>query len=187
MRTRVIPVILALFAGGVNAGALDISLSNETAYLVYLLDTGSLGYGGSDVGFGFFYTEQGDYMLTANVMVVGTLGERRDLQFGVGAKGYGASVDDTDETVLAVGIGGQARYVFQTQTPFGLVLEAYAAPGITSFADTESALEANFRAEIEVLPSTRGYIGYRYLEFDLTDSGEVVVDDNVNLGIRIQF
>ena len=57
----------------------------------------------------------------------------------------------------------------------------------TSFADAENGLEANFRVEIEVLPSTRGYIGYRYLAFDLDTAGEVVLDDNVNLGIRIQF
>lgn len=186
MRTRVIPVFLALVAGGANAAALDISLSNETANVVYLIDSGSLGYGGADIGFGFFYTEDSDYMLTANVMVVGTLGERRDLQFGVGAKAYGADLD-IDEQVLAIGIGGQARYVFQTHTPIGLVLEGYAAPGITSFGETESARELNLRAEIEVLPSTRGYIGYRYLEFDLDETGDVTVDDNVHLGIRLQF
>ena len=58
MRARVIPAVLALFAGGAHAGALDISLSDDTAYLVYLIDSGSLGYGGADIGFGFFYTEE---------------------------------------------------------------------------------------------------------------------------------
>ena len=186
MRTRVIPVFLALFAGGADAAGLDISLSNETANIVYLIDSGSLGYGGADIGFGFFYTESDDYMLTANVMVVGTLGERRDLQFGVGAKAYAADLD-IDEEVLAIGIGGQGRYVFQTRTPIGLVLEAYAAPGITSFGETESAREVNLRVEIEVLPSTRGYIGYRYLAFDLENIDDVEVDDHAHLGIRLQF
>lgn len=186
MRTRVTPVFLALLVGGADAAGLDISLSNETANIVYLIDSGSLGYGGADIGFGFFYTEEEDYMLTANVMVVGTLGERRDLQFGVGAKAYGADLEN-DEEALALGIGGQARYVFQTRTPIGLVLEAYAAPGITSFGDTESAREVNLRVEIEVLPSTRGYIGYRYLEFDLEDVDDVELDDNAHLGIRLQF
>ncbi len=186
MRARVIPAVLALFAGGVNAAGLDISLSDETANIVYLIDSGSLGYGGADVGFGFFYTETDDYMLTANIMVVGTLGERRDLQFGVGAKAYAADLDIKQEAV-AIGIGGQGRYVFQTRTPVGLVLEAYYAPGITSFADTESARELNLRVEIEVLPSTRGYIGYRHLEFDLERVNDVELDDNVHLGIRLQF
>lgn len=186
MRTRVIPAFLALLAGGADAAGLDISLSNETAYLVYLIDSGSLGYGGADIGFGFFYNEDDDYMLTANVMVVGTLGDRRDLQFGVGAKAYGADLDN-DEEAVAIGIGGQARYVFQTRTPVGIVAEAYVAPGITSFGDTESAREFNVRAEIEVLPSTRGYIGYRYLEFDLEDVDDVELDEHAHLGIRLQF
>ncbi|MDH3713148.1 MAG: YfaZ family protein, partial [Gammaproteobacteria bacterium] len=118
--------------------------------------------------------------------VVGTLGERRDLQFGVGAKAYGGDLD-IDKQVLAIAIGGQARYVFQTRTPIGLVLEAYAAPGITSFGDTEGAREFNFRTEIEVLPSTRGYIGYRYLDFEFDTISEVKLDDNVHIGIRLQF
>lgn len=186
MRKRVIPLFLTLLAGGADAAGLDISLSNETAYLVYLLDSGSLGYGGADMGLGFFYTEEDDYMLTANLMVVGTLGDRRDLQFGVGAKAYGADLDN-DAEVLAIGIGGQARYVFQTRTPVGLVLEGYLAPGITSFADTERATEVNARVEIEVLPSTRGYVGYRFIEFDIEDVGDVEVDDHAHLGIRLQF
>lgn len=187
MRKRVIPVFLALFAGGVDAAGLDISLSNETAYIVFLLDTGSLGYGGSDIGFGFFFNEEDDYMLTGNLMVVGTLGERRDLQFGVGTKAYAAAFDVEEEEALAIAIGGQARYVFQTRTPFGLVAEGYWAPGITSFGNTEGVGEFNFRAELEVLPSTRGYIGYRYLEFELEDVDEITLDDNVHLGIRVQF
>ena len=56
-----------------------------------------------------------------------------------------------------------------------------------SFGDTESAREFNVRAEIEVLPSTRGYIGYRYLEFDLEDVDDVEVDEHAHLGIRLQF
>ena len=102
MRTRVIPAFLTLFAGGVNAAGLDISLSDETANIVYLFDSGSLGYGGADVGVGFFYTEEDDYVLTGNIMVVGTLGERRDLQFGVGAKAYAADFDN-DEEAVAIG------------------------------------------------------------------------------------
>ena len=96
-------------------------------------------------------------------------------------------IDDIDQDVLALGIGGQARYVFQTRTPVGFVLEAFAAPGITSFGDTENGREVNVRIEIEVLPSTRGYIGYRHLEFDLEDVDDVEVDDNAHIGIRLHF
>ncbi len=181
-----IPAALAALAGGVQAAGLDISLSDETAYIVYLTDSGSLGYGGADVGFGFFYTEQEDYMATANIMVVGTLGERRDLQFGVGAKLFAAALD-IEEEALAIGIGGQARYVFQSQTPVGFVFEGYVAPGITSFGDTDRLREFNVRLEVEVLPSTRGYLGYRFLEVDLDEVGDVELDDRAHIGIRLQF
>ena len=74
---------------GKELGWYDISLSDESAYLQFLTDSGSLGYGGADIGLGFFYNEPGDKILTGNVMVIGTLGDRRDWQFGVGGKAYG--------------------------------------------------------------------------------------------------
>ena len=66
MRVRVFLALL-LTAGwsGAQAGALDISLSNQSATVEWLTDTGSLGYGGADVGFGVFWNEVQDTLLTA--------------------------------------------------------------------------------------------------------------------------
>ena len=37
------------------------------------------------------------------------------------------------------------------------------------------------------MPSTRGYLGYRRLEPELTQAGEIKLDDEVHIGIRINF
>lgn len=178
---------LALFSTGVHANGFDISLSDETANVVYLTDSGSLGYGGADVGFGVFWNEADDVVGHANILVTGNPRSGNNFQFGFGAKGYLGTLDVPDEDVAAVGIGGIVRYVIPSQTPMGIAVEAYLAPDITSFSDTEELREFSARFELEVMPSTRGYIGYRLLEPEMERAGDVEIDDEIHLGIRFTF
>ncbi len=176
-----------LSASTAHAAGIDISLADETAHLQYLTDSGSLGYGGADVGVGVFFNEADDVLGTGNLLVTSNPGRSNNLQFGIGAKAYGGNVDRTDETVGAIAIGGLLRYLIPSQTPMAVALEGYGAPSITSFGDTEDLREVMARFEVEVMPSTRGYIGYRFLEPDLDNGGEVELDDNFHVGIRITF
>lgn len=178
---------LALCTSGAQAAGFDISLSDETAHLQYLTDSGSLGYGGADIGFGLFYTEADDYLGTANLLVTSNPASGNNFQFGVGAKGFAGEVDTINEDVAAIGIGGLVRYIIPSQTPMGIAVEGYFAPRITSFGDTEELREVMTRFEIEVMPSTRGYIGYRFLEPELERAGDAELDDSVHVGIRVLF
>lgn len=178
---------LALFSTGVHANGFDISLSDETANVVYLTDSGSFGYGGADVGFGLFWNENDDYVGHANILVTGNPQSGNNFQFGVGAKGFAGNVDGPDEDIAAIGIGGLVRYVIPAQTPMGVSLEGYWAPDVTSFSDTKSLKEVTARFEIEVMPSARGYVGYRLLEPELDNAGDVEIDDELHVGIRFTF
>ena len=178
---------IALCSTSAHANGFDISLSDETANVVYLTDSGSFGYGGADIGFGLFWNENDDFAAHANILVTSNPQSGNNFQFGVGAKGYLGNVDGPDEDIAAVGIGGLVRYVIPSQTPMAFSLEGYVAPDITSFSDTEELREVSARFEIEVMPSTRGYIGYRLLEPDLEDAGDVEIDDEFHLGIRFTF
>ena len=179
--------VLAVCSTAVHADGLDISLSDETANIVYLTDSGSFGYGGADIGFGVFFNEEDDFLAHANLLVTSNPLSGNNFQFGVGTKAYLGTVDQVDEDVAAIAIGGLARYVIPAQTPMAFSLEGYWAPDITSFSDAEGVQELTARFEIEVLPSTRGYIGYRLLEPELEDAGDVEIDDEIHLGIRITF
>lgn len=185
-RCLVVASLAAVSTAG-HAQGLDISLSDKTANITYLTDSGSLGYGGADVGFGVFFNENNDYLGTANLLVTSHPTSGQNVQVGVGTKAYLGEYDDLDETTAAVGIGGLVRYVIPAQTPMGLALEGYVAPSVTSFSDTESVHELMARFEIEIMPSTRGYVGYRFLEPELEEAGEIELDDEVHVGIRINF
>jgi hypothetical protein len=184
-------LLVALLFGlsPVQAGGLDLGLSKDAAYLVYLTKVQSLGYEGADLGFGLLYTEDSDYLATAEMMVVGTSNSgREDLELGIGLKGYIGALDEPDEDLYALALGAHARYVISSTTPMGIVLEGFYAPDITSFDDTESMAEISLRYEIQVVPNALGYVGYRKLETELHDhSDEIELDDNIHFGIRLIF
>jgi len=180
---------LSLLASSVvSASSLDISLSSKTANFTFLSDASALGSGGADIGVGVFYDDSSNYMANANILVLGhPASEALPVQLGVGAKAYVASLEGTDESVAAVGLGGIARYIVPAEIPIGLTLEAYYAPAITSFADTEEVAQVEARVEVNVMPAARAYLGYRYLKTRLNLGGDVVLDDRLHLGIRLSF
>jgi hypothetical protein len=181
--------ILLLGLSSVQAGGLDLGISKDAAYLVYLTKAHSLDFEGANLSFGLFYTEDSDYLATAEMMVVGTSDRgRKDLEFGIGLKGYFGVLNEPDEDIYALALGAHARYVIPSSTPMGIVLEGFYAPDITSFNDTESMSELSLRYEIQVVPNALGYVGYRKLDAELHGhSDEIELDDNIHFGIRLIF
>lgn len=176
----------------VDARGIDFRLSGDTAEFVYLTESATFGYGGADMGFGAFINENDDIIGSASILVSGAnAGDVRSLHFGVGAKVYGGIVklpsplDNQSGGALA--IGGQVRYVFPASMPFAIVAEAFAAPDVTSLSDFEGMKEFRAAVEVEVTPSARAYLGYRFLEVELNNGVDIELDDNVHVGVRFSF
>lgn len=169
-----------------QAAGFELALGQDTASAVYLTDSSSIGYGGADLGFGAFFNSNDDIMLTANLLVTGSPGQNVPLQYGVGAKGYYSDLD-SDRDASAIGIGGQLRYLFPTRTPMAVAVEAYYAPRITTFGDAEDFFEINPRFELEVVPGTNAFVGYRWIEADMEAGRDEELSDEVQVGIRLTF
>jgi len=169
-----------------QAAGFELALGQDTASAVYLTDSSSMGYGGADLGFGAFFNNDDDVMLTGNFLVTGSPGQDLPLQFGVGAKGYYTDLD-SNRDASAIGIGGQVRYLFPTRTPIAFAVEAYYAPRITSFEDADSFVEFNPRFELEVVPGTNAFVGYRWIEADMERGRDEELSDEVQVGIRLTF
>ncbi len=190
MLNRIIAILaMAVVFNQAQAKGLDLRLSDKTAELIYLTESSTFGYGGADMGLGFFYNDADDVMFSASMMVTGHgAGNNRALKFGVGVKLLGAELDEPDLTAAALAVGGQIRYVFPSTTPFALLAEGFISPDITSFSDAEQMLEYRFALELEVTPSARAYLGYRKIEFDMTNGlKDYEMDDEVHLGVRLAF
>ncbi|MDH5473609.1 MAG: YfaZ family protein [Gammaproteobacteria bacterium] len=182
---------LMILSTQLQAEGFDIRLANETAEVNYLTESSTFGYGGVDMGFGLFFNEADDFMISGSAMVAGnSAGNNRSLQFGVGAKLAMIALNqgNLDEDVGALAIGLQARYLFPSATPVALLAEGFIAPRVVSFSGAEQYREYRLAIELEVTPSARAYIGYRKMEVDLENiNPDIEIDDHAHLGIKVEF
>jgi len=182
-------VAASIISTQAGAAGFDFKLGNEAAELTYLTKSSTFGYGGLDIGMGLFFNETDDMQLNLSGIVTGSsAGNNRALKFGVGAKLSMASLDLINEDVGALAIGMQVRYVIPSSTPVAFLAEGFIAPSITSFSGAERYNEYRFAIELEVTPSARAYLGYRYMDYELEGiSNEYEMDSSGHLGVRFDF
>ena len=179
---------LLLLATAASANDLEVALSSETAQFTFRSDSSIIGWGGSDLGLGFFYNDESDYVLDASLLQMRQASQETPLTFGVGVKGYLGSLDDADENIFAFAIGGEVRYTIPGTMPMAVYGRAFYAPEITSFADTEEVIDYTVGFQIEALPQTIAFIGLRHFEVEAEDEGSYELDDsNVHIGVRLTF
>jgi len=184
---------------GVNAGGLDIALSNETANLSFLLNPP---YhfndgGGSELAFGGFISEQGDKLGHVSLMARGYRhANGTSYSLGTGMKALAGDIaieltdePNTEEAVGAVALGFQFGVLLASSqhNPIELAVEAFHAPSITSFSDAERYTEYGARLQVDVIPQARAYIGYRRMLFETNDFAKVNLDRSVHIGMKLTF
>ena len=189
MLNKLLIITAAFAATQAHAAGVDIKLGNDSAEMTYLTKSSTFGYGGLDIGMGAFFNEDDDLQLNLSGMVTGSsAGNNRALKFGVGAKLSMANLDLIDEDVGALALGLQVRYLFPSSTPVALLAEGFVAPSITSFSGAERYYEYRFAVELEVTPSARAYLGYRYMEYEMEAGYDYdEMDGQGHLGVRFDF
>lgn len=185
-------IVIGFACGGfinhLQANDFEVALSSETAQFTFRSDSSLIGWGGADLGFSLFYNEAEDVLGQMSLMQSRPPSMQNPLTFGVGVKVYLGQIDPLDETVLALGIGGEIRYTIAGVTPMAFYLSGYIAPDITSFSDTEEIREYQLGFQIEVLPQTIAFIGIRDIEIDTVNRSDYELDDDrVHVGVRLTF
>ncbi len=170
-----------------HASDFEAALSRETAEFTFRSDSSLIGWGGADLALGLFYNENSDFIGQASLIQMRQPSEETPLTFGVGVKAYLGHLDDIDESMLALAIGGEVRYTIPGTMPMAVYARGFYAPEITSFSGSKDVLDYRFGFQIEALPQTVAFIGVRHFEID-TDSGSYTLDDdNIHLGVRLTF
>ena len=179
---------LIILPGMAAANDLEAALSSETAQFTLRSDSSIIGWGGAELGVGFFYNDADDYVAQFSLMQRRQASKNAPLTIGVGVKGYLGDVNTVDQGIFAIAIGGEVRYTIPGVMPMSVYLQANYAPKITSFSDTEEVVDTNLGFQIEVLPQTVAFIGIRNLTVDLKDGTRYDMDDNnVHVGVRLTF
>jgi len=177
-----------LFSGMSSANDFEASLSSETAQFSLYSDSSVIGWGGSDLALRLLYNEVDDFVAQAEVLSIRQADENTPLTLGVGVKGYLGRLDTLDESVFAVAIGGSIRYVVPAKMPFTLYANLFIAPKITSFSDTKQLQDYNIGGQIEIMPQTVMFMGYRRFKVDTKKVSDYRLDDsNIHFGIRLTF
>lgn len=179
---------ILLFPGLSLANDFEAALTSETAQFTFRSDSSLIGWGGSELGFSLFYNDADDFVGQVSLMQRRQASKQNPLTLGVGVRAYLGQLDNIDEDIVAVGIGGEIRYTIPGVMPMSIYLAGHFAPKITSFADTEELVDYNLGFQIEVLPQTTAFIGVRHLEVDLDNGAEYEMDDDrLHIGIRMTF
>jgi hypothetical protein len=189
-------VLLAstLACNAVAAAGLDLALSNETANLAVLFNPSTSSVNNSQISVGGVINDVDDIIFYGSIMAQGP-GQYGDTYYslGAGVKLYGGHLDGgddgSDQTIGALAIGGRAGFYILRHpiNPVDVEFEAFFAPGITSTGDTEKLWEFTGKLRVEIVRSARAYLGYRLLKVDTKDNGKLEIDDNIHLGISIDF
>ena len=190
LRIIVLGLVFGNFVNQVQANDFEVALSSDTAQFTFRSDSSLIGWGGADLGFGFFYNEADDVLAQISLMQNRLPSKQSPLTLGVGVKAYLGQIDDVlDENIMALGIGGEIRYTFPGTMPMAVYLNGYIAPDITSFSDTEEIREYTLGFQIEISPQTIAFVGVRDIEVDTTggSTNYELDDDSAHVGVRLTF
>jgi hypothetical protein len=180
-----IALILGLCgASWAHADQAEISLSERAAEFDYAR---AIDASAADISAGLFFNEESDLMLNGGLVVSGQPPGELPFSFGAGAKAYVAGLDDPDEDIAAIALGGRVGYTIPANIPLHLTAQGFYAPSITAFSGADNLLDFITRFEVEFIPRTTAFVGYRFLQTDLEDGRDVELDDNIHIGLRLNF
>ena len=171
-----------------HASDFEAALSKETAQFTFRSDSSLIGWGGADLGLGFFYNEDSDVIGHFSLLQMRQASKENPLTFGVGLKGYLGVLDDVDADVAGLAIGAQVRYTIPGSMPMAFYFDGHYAPKITSFSDIDKIIDYSFGLQVEALPQTTAFVGVRRFEFELDNGNDYDADDsNIHIGVRLTF
>jgi len=188
LRLTTLALIFCGLSSQIHANDVELALSKDTAQFTFRSDSSMIGWGGADLAFSLFFNDNDDVLGQISLLQLRPPSEQNPVSLGVGAKFYVGTLDNPSSNILALAISGEVRYTFPGQMPMAIYLNGNWAPDITSFSDTKEVLDFNLGYQIEVLPQTTAFIGYRRLEVDTKQQNDVRLDDDqIHIGVRFTF
>lgn len=189
-RIGVTPVwVLCLAIGalpqGLNAqeAAGEIALSDESVDLGYIQ---SLARSGTEVGFGIFWDENRDLVLTGNYYVEAERLRFDRLTFKFGPVGYAAMLSAENTDVFSIAVGAEVKFELLPRQGVEIVAEVAYAPDILTFGAADKLWDVTGRVQMPLTDRITGFAGYRQFEIDLLQ-GTAELEEGLHLGIRYRF
>jgi len=188
LRLTTLALIFCGLSSQLHANDVELALSKETAQFTFRSDSSMIGWGGADLAFSLFYNDNSDILGQVSLLQLRPASEENPFTLGVGAKAYLGTLDNPSANIFALAISGEARYTIPGKMPMAIYLNGNWAPDITSFSDSKEVLDFVLGFQIEVLPQTTAFIGFRRLEVDTKEKSSIRLDDDrLHIGARFTF
>lgn len=166
---------------------LDINLDGDTVQFVFSnAITKHSPHNNTAVNASALFTSRGDFLLGTGLKLNGQAGTGSPgLVVGMGAKLFGGRIKS--KGAMALALDGSAQYNPPPLPRLAIGAELYYAPGILSFIDATSLLQAVMRVGYEVLPDSYVYIGLRTIRVGISGRSSKTVDSGLLAGLNIHF
>ena len=167
----------------------EISFSDDTMQLRYR-DAGrnvDVGRGGRASG-ALFLSESRDIVFFGDLLFPADIGAEQ-LQLIFGPRMYAALLEDENNDVLSLSLGGEAR--FELTSNLAIAAQAFYAPDILTFGTADSLTDLSARVEFELQDRLTVFGGMRWFEFELIDeidgSDERTLQEELFAGMAWRF
>ena len=190
LRLPALMASIGLLSVPAMASELDLALSEDTAAAELLIGPDRVNISGAGITLGGEYNDDDDALLYVGLSSIGgsNFNQAPALQFGVGGRLYYASIDQPDQSISAIALGGHGRLDLSgTGFPVALAGSVYVAPDITTFMDGDDLLDARIRVEADVSPNATAFVGYREVDVGLKSFPDRKVDEDIHAGVRFKF
>lgn len=186
----VVGIVAMLVAGSAQAEIVDLSLGDNSVRaalygpLSRMVDDTKGQY---DVGV-IVRPKREDDLFVAHVgaLVTGDAGAQQfELAAGLGVRGVYIGRDH--DSGGAVALGGQAEARYPGYERFGLSVYGYYAPEILSFGEFDQYYEIGTALDYQVIKNASIYVGYRNVNLELENGGEITADNGLHGGFRLSF
>jgi len=168
-----------------NSLGLDLAVSDETANFGVFTQNESP-VDSTRYAAHYFYNEPGDRFYSASMKVQrkGMAGSP-NLDVGIKGKAYLLDQDSLNAEGFGLMLGVTGRYWLDTQAPASISIEAMYSPEIVTSGDINDATELAVRADMQILPTITGFVGFRYLAVDLDQRSNYELDKNLHIGVEV--
>jgi len=167
--------------------AIDAYISEDALQAMYVRDIETDELGRIEARGGIFFNEDRDLIGIIDGMVaVGDVAPNRRIEVHVGPRMYAAFLNNENEDIFGIGVGGQARYFFNRSRTTSATLSLFYVPDILTFGAADNVQDVTLRLESQLRDGTDIYVGFRAFELDVR-AEDREVDDNLHLGFRRNF
>jgi hypothetical protein len=167
----------------------EISFTDDTMQLRYRDAGRNIDVGrGSRASAAIFLSEARDLVFFGDLLFPADIGAEQ-LQLIFGPRMYAALLEDENNDVLSLSLGGEAR--FELTSKLAVAAQAFYAPDILTFGTADSLTDLSARLEYELQARLNVFGGMRWFEFELIEeidgSDERTLQEELFAGMSWRF